>query len=233
MPPDESRYVQISRRAFLRRTAAAGLAAAVPGVILAACGSDAETFGSAATTRTTSTGATTAPIADPTTAATTTLPAVATSAALPDGAAVVVDFTYAAASSGRGGAKNPYIAVWVEDEAGDLVATIALWFLQSQKGLRWLNELRRWSTVDGDNATIDTISSATRTPGSYQVVWDGTTSDGERARQGSYHIAIEAAREHGPYSLIREPLTLAGEAFTTTLQPEGELTDAAVSLVLA
>lgn len=129
--------------------------------------------------------------------------------------------------------ENPYVAVWVEDREGELVATVALWFLQSEKGLKWLSDLRRWSTVDGSDAAISAISSATRPPGQYSVIWDGTDTDGSLVPQGEYYIAIESAREKGPYSLIREPITLGAEPFTQAIEPEGELTDAAVSLIIA
>ena len=234
--PEQSRYQEISRRAFLRRSAALGLAVAVPSSILASCGSDAATFDSG------SVDSTTAP--DPTTtvgpagATTTTTEAVApsttgaeaTASPTPAGTELIVDFTYAAASTS--GVKNPYVAVWVEDEAGELAATIALWFLQSQKGTRWLSDLRRWTTVDGSDATIDVISSATRRPGSYTVVWDGTDIDGNPVPPGNYYIAIEAARENGPYSLIREEITIGEEAFSRNLESEGELSGATVALVL-
>lgn len=236
MPSEESRYEEISRRAFLKRGAAVGIAVAIPSVFLAACGSDAATFSSASgagtTTPTTGVaGAAGTTTTDPTTTSTNAL--AANGALLPVGAELVVDFTYEAGSTSRGGVKNPYVAVWVEDEAGELVATVALWFLQSRKGLEWLNDLRRWATVDGSDTTIDAISSATRAPGDYRVVWDGTSTGGERVPQGTYYLAIEAAREHGPYSLIREAVTLGDQAFSQTLEAEGELSNAAVSLVLA
>lgn len=234
MPAEQSRFEEISRRAFLRRAAALGVATAIPSALLAACGSDAETFASTTASTASTTATSTAAVATTAVAATTESTATTTAASramLPDGAELVVDFTYEADSNG--GVKNPYVAVWLEDEAGELVATIALWFLQSQKGLKWLSDLRRWATVDGSDSTIDAISSATRAPGSYQVAWDGTSIDGSRAPQGTYYIAIEAAREHGPYSLVREPVTITAEAFSQELEPEGELTDAAVTLVIA
>lgn len=224
----ESRYREISRRAFLRRSAALGLTVAIPSAILAACRSDAATFDNGTAVSTTAPGSTTT--STPTTAPTTSAAAEPT---IPTGGELVVDFTYDAASTSPGAVKNPYIAVWVEDQAGELVATIALWFLQSQKGLRWLGDLRRWATVDGATSTIDTISSATRLPGKYSVVWDGTDTDGNPISQGDYYIAIESAREHGPYSLIREQVTIGAESYTRTLEPEGELRDATVSLVFA
>jgi len=140
---------------------------------------------------------------------------------------MLIAFTYAA-SGGR--VRNPYVAVWVEDEAGELVDTVALWFKQSQKGLRWLSDLRRWYSVDGSSATVDTVSSATRTPGSYQVAWDVTDLDGNQVPAGQYYVCIEAAREHGPYSLIREAITLAEGMAATDLADDGELSAASVAL---
>lgn len=225
MSSEQSRFEQVSRRAFLKRGAALGAAAAFPTVFLAACGSDTSAFESGSSTATTAAAAAEA-------LAVTASPGTS-GAALPAGAELVVEFTYEAGSTDRGGVKNPYVAVWVEDDAGDLVATVALWFLQSQKGLKWLSDLRRWTTVDGSDDTVDAISSATRAPGAYTVVWDGTTATGGRVTQGAYYLAIESSREHGPYSLIREAITLEDQPFTQSLEAQGELTDATVSLVLA
>ena len=232
----ESRYRELTRRAFLRRSAALGATVAIPSSILAACGgSDAATFEDGSAGSTTTPGSTTAATAPTTTTTTspTTTEAPAPTTAIPTGGELVVDFTYEADGTSTGGVKNPYVAVWLEDEAGELVATIALWFMQSRKGTKWLSDLRRWATIDGSDETIDAISSATRRPGSYSVVWDGTDIDGNRALAGDYFIAIESAREHGPYSLIREQIRLGAEAFSQTLEAEGELSSATVSLVLA
>jgi hypothetical protein len=136
-----------------------------------------------------------------------------------------VRFTYKVATSG-GRVNNPYVAVWIEDTSGALVDTLGLWYLQSQKGTRWLNELRRWYSVDG---STDTTSSATRTPGDYALVWDLKDSEGQTVAPGSYFVCIEAAREHGPYSLIRQSFTLGATPFKTDLPAQGELTNASIS----
>ena len=79
------------------------------------------------------------------------------------------------------------------------------------------------------HALSDTISSATRTPGDYALVWKLTNSDGAAVAPGPYFICIEAAREHGPYSLIRQPFTLGATPFTTDLPAQGELTHASIA----
>lgn len=229
-----SRYDLVSRRAFLRRAGALGGVLLIPG--LAACGeSDADAFATATTTAAATATTTASPGATTTTSGGTDATATpsttaAANDALPSAAELAITFTYAAASSG-GRVHNPYIAVWIEDASGELVQTVALWFKQ-QRGDRWLSDLRRWYEVDGSDETIDTVSSATRVAGEYSLVWDGTDLDGATVAQGEYHVCIEAAREHGPYSLIREPVTLGAEGFSTDLEPDEELTDAAVEFVV-
>lgn len=140
---------------------------------------------------------------------------------------LVTRFTYAVRSGG-GRVNNPYVAVWVEDAAGKLVDTIALWYLQSQKGNRWLPELRRWYPASASTRS-QVVSSATRAPGSYSVTWDCTDAQGAAVAAGPYSLCIEAAREHGPYSLIRQSITLGTQPFTVDLPANGELSDASAT----
>lgn len=206
-----ARLATLTRRALVARGAAT--AAALLG--LAACGhDDAAVLGDA---RAGAPGA--SDESEPT--ATTTPAALA--------GEVTVDFTYEA-SGGR--IHDPYIAVWVEDADGALVDTLAVWF-EGGQGIRWLDELRRWYSVDGSQESIDTLSGATRSPGTFSLVWDLTDLDGGPVEAGTYHVCIEAAREHGPYSLIREPVELDGTDTTVALTPDGELTDATVDHVAA
>ena len=63
------------------------------------------------------------------------------------------------------------------------------------------------------------------------MVWDGTVDDG-RPGEAAAFVCIEAARERGPYSLIREPIAIDGAPFTLTLPDHQELTEAEVSYVV-
>lgn len=205
-----------------------GTALVVPGALISACAGDQDVFASSSTASSAVTTTTAASVASSETSANTTSTVETVSGQLiPASAQMSIDFTYSVTSQGP--AKNPYVAVWLEDADGDLVATVALWLLQSQKGLRWVSDLRRWDSVDGSSETIDTISSATRTPGDYQLLWDGGGVDGSLVAAGEYFVCIEAAREHGPYSLIREQVTLGSDGFDLALPDDGELTDATVS----
>jgi hypothetical protein len=238
--PPGSRYAAVSRRAFLAGTLSVGAAVAI------ACShDDAATFaqgGQGAPTTASTTKPTSAPSTTSTTGTTntttaghaSTTPMTAagqTTTTAPAGAAageMSVKFTYTPSSTG-GRVNNPYVAVWIEDANGALVDTLGLWYEQGPKGTRYLNELRRWSSVDGSSNTLDTVSSATRTPGDYALVWAGTDSSGKAVASGSYFVCIEAAREHGPYSLIREPFTRSSTPFSTDLPAEGELSNASIA----
>lgn len=232
-PPALPRFEASQRRDFLKRAAALGALALVPG--LAACSKDdADTFADASTTSTTKapggTGASTT-AAD---GATTTTGAAAVGDALPDGAALEVAFTYTADGDGFGPARNPFIAVWVETAAGELVANISVWY-NPPKGQRWINNLSSWYAADGayysanGSDDLEAKTGATRPAGAYTVSWDGVDAAGERAMQGEYVVFVESAREHGSHSLTSAPITLGTGATEATLDDDGELSAASAS----
>jgi hypothetical protein len=222
-----SRYRSVSRRAFLRSSIAAAALTVVPrGIAGAATKKKTKPKARAKTTTTKPAVATT----------------VAAAAAVAAGSAtetfdvtkeMAFAFTYEASGGGR--VKNPYIAIWIEDLDGKLVKTVSLWF-QRGKGLRWLPDLIRWYKVDSDRIsaggvdTAETISSATRLPGSYSVVWDGSNDQGVPVGLGEYYVCIEASRERGPYQLIREKIALGAAPTKIPLPPKGELTKANLEL---
>ncbi len=227
--PRSSRFEAISRRAVLKATAGAGFAALVPGV---ACASgDAEVFAGAVAGQPTPT-TTTPPAPSPTPTTTTAAPTAEATATPAEDRGVsgdlVISFTYMQGVGGKN--ERPYIAVWVEDPAGNLVHTVSLWYQQARRGERWLDHLLRWYPTDASNATpATTISSATREAGAYAVAWDGTVDD-VAIPSGDYVLCIESAREDGPYSLICEPLRLAGALEPTELPSDGELSAASVRI---
>ena len=225
-PPELPRFDAATRRAFLRRAAVLGALAAVPGA-LAACGAsgdDADTFADATTT--TAAGGTGGDA--PTTATTQGTSGTAGSgAALPDGATLEVAFTYAASSDGRGPARNPFIAVWVEDAGGELVATLSVWY-NPPKGERWIHELSGWFAA-ASGTDVDAVTGATRPAGTYTVAWDGTDLDGARAAQGTYTVWIEAAREHGPHSITSTSIELGGSGTDAALPDADELSAASAT----
>ena len=243
----QSRYLRSARRAHITRVAAAGALVVLP----SACGGsgDAAVFGTPSdtvagapvdttnadttnaatgttipgvddTTTTPSSSTPAAPATTPATAPATTPATVAeTTTTFPAGAEMVVDFTFRPGNTGR--ANNPYVAVWVEDTDGNLVQTVSLWYEQSGKGTKWLRDLRQWNATAA--GTEVTTSGATRSAGSYSVVWDGTDIDGNLVAQGDYVLYVEAAREHGPYEITSSPITVSNDGFSVTLADDGEL----------
>jgi hypothetical protein len=116
----------------------------------------------------------------------------------------------------RTGGRRPYVAVWVEDGDRFPVRTLAVWYERSHA--KWLADLRAWyrgdrlrSMVEG-TSIVDTVSSATRAAGTYSLVWDGKDTQGRLVKAGSYTVAIEAAREHGTYQIMRQTLDVPGVA---------------------
>lgn len=215
-----SRYAVVSRRAALSGALGAALLA------VAACSNDDSALSSPgadtsnpAPEPSTSSGASESPTA----AASSSGAASAESgSALPASATLSVSFTFASTSPG-GRVRNPYIAVWIEDSAGELVKTIALWH-EDRGQDRWLSEMKAFSALGAADA--QTVSSATRQPGAYTVQWDGSTLNDTRAPAATYHLFIEAAREHGPYEILQQEVALGSKAATFALTPSGELTQA-------
>lgn len=234
-PEAEPRFPNVSRRAFIGRSAIVGLAAvAIPA--LAACGASSST--SPDSNAPGATGGATSAGPSASTSDATTIPATtvqATSAdttaastsdagqAFANGAQMQVDFTFDATGGGR--VHNPYIAVWIEDTAGDLVQTVSLWYRSDES--KYLRELRRWNSKNSSTAMT---TGATRLPGVFSVAWDGTDIDGNVVADGDYFVCIEAARENGPYQLIRDAVSVTGSLARTELMPSGELTSASVEL---
>lgn len=135
---------------------------------------------------------------------------------------LAVDFELARPDGER--YRRPYVAIWVEDTDGFPVRTVLLWVLQSPKGARWIPDLRRWRRADDtrrladDKDLVTTASGATRNPGKYSVVWDGKDDAGVAVKPGKYTLYLEAAREHGPYSLVKHEFTLGDQPFNATLK---------------
>jgi hypothetical protein len=231
---------------MLKRALLAGSLVALPG--LACSPSDREVFAKSTTTTPPDTSAatpttavapastTTAPARTTTTsgATTTTKPATGGSSgtALATTSKLTIAFAFTPAAGG-GRINNPYIAVWIEDSSGALVRTVSLWFKSSES--KYLNEMLRWYAAErawiakGGTDTTRTISGATRVAGAYSVVWDGKDDNGAVVSQGDYFVCIEAAREHGPYELIRDSVSLGTRPVQKPFADKGELTSASVA----
>ncbi|MFN9721082.1 MAG: DUF2271 domain-containing protein [Planctomycetota bacterium] len=142
-----------------------------------------------------------------------------------------VDLEIVQPSSG-GRYRRPYVACWIEDAKGFPVRTILLWVQATAPGPKWIPDLRRWYKSDRlrslaeETNLIETVSEATRKPGKYTVIWDGTDDNGRLTPPGKYTFFIESAREHGTYQLIRKEITLGDKAFEENFDDNVELKNA-------
>ncbi len=139
---------------------------------------------------------------------------------IPAGAKATVSWTYAASG---GMARNPYMAVWIEDSTGAYVKTLALY--HRANGDNWLDSLSSWYASSGG---AETTTSGTVPAGSYTATWDGSAATGGQADQGSYYVCVESAVEHGSESLVRQRVTFGTSSSKTTLSPTGSIAEAAV-----
>jgi hypothetical protein len=139
---------------------------------------------------------------------------------------VTIAFAYTATDAVR--VRNPYIAAWVEDGSSTMVGLISVWY--STRDARYLRELTEFTAAaaDASAAQVDAVSGATRAPGAATLQWDGVGLDGSPV-VGDHTLWIEAAREHGPHSVMSGPVTF-GRAATTTVTGSGELSDATVTV---
>jgi thiamine biosynthesis lipoprotein ApbE len=116
----------------------------------------------------------------------------------------------------QGGARveRPYLAIWIEDK--DKVPVRTLTVLYRTNEARFLADLRAWYRADRLRALtegteiLNSVSSATRSPGKYTFKWDLKDHQGTLVKPGLYTVCIEAAREHGTYQIMRQAIDLSG-----------------------
>lgn len=116
--------------------------------------------------------------------------------------------------------KRPYVAVWVERKGERrALTTLAVW----HEDEKWLKDIRRWWRKAGRySADVDGVTGATRAPGTYKLSWNGKNSNGE-ALSGEFLICLEAVREHGNRTLIKQIVRLGDGAQTYTIAAGDEL----------
>jgi len=125
-----------------------------------------------------------------------------------------LDITFTLPEIATGQYQRPYVAVWIENSKGKSVKTLAVWHGDK----KWLKDLRRWwrkagryiesSSAPADKALSDSFTGATRSPGCYSLSWDGLDDAGQPLADGDYQLVLEAAREHGSRTLLKQKFKL-------------------------
>ena len=124
--------------------------------------------------------------------------------------------------------------MWIEDKDKFPVRTLAV--LYREREARFLAELRAWYRADRLRAMaegtdiIGSVSSATRAPGRYTFKWDMKDQQGKPVKPGTYTVSVEAAREHGTYQILRQPIDVSGAARKVDVPLNGGVELSAVSV---
>lgn len=120
----------------------------------------------------------------------------------------------------NGDARRPFVAVWVESK-GKALRSLALWMDDDE----WEVDLRRWWRKSGryGHENVDATTSATRSAGRYSLSWDGRDGAGQPVAAGKYQLVLEAVREDGNRTLLKQPFTLGDSAQRFTLPAGLEL----------
>ncbi len=105
----------------------------------------------------------------------------------------------------------PYLSVWVEDDASQLVNHIAVWYQQDENeeghGEKWLPDLRQWWRRGGRDLKmpVDGISGATRPVGKHDI--QVPIEQLKHLKPGSHTLVVEASREVGGREVVKLPFT--------------------------
>jgi thiamine biosynthesis lipoprotein len=110
----------------------------------------------------------------------------------------ITDRTGAAGGRGLGRAfKRHYVAVWAENTASKVVRVIAFWADQE----KYFGELSIFfNRSRSDLKRMASLARATRLPGRYDLLWDGTDDRGMPAPAEAYKIVVETNQEGGSYA---------------------------------
>ena len=110
--------------------------------------------------------------------------------------------------------KRPYVAVWVDDASGNLVRGLALWGNKS----KYYGDLSAlWGHLHGNFDQLRSVTRATRSPGKYELVWDGLDNNKKPVPLGTYRITVETNQEHGSYAKQSATIEIGGSPTTITL----------------
>ena len=100
----------------------------------------------------------------------------------PDGFQANITITLPSIKSMR--YRRPYVAVWIENAEAKPVRTISVW----GNDPRYFKDLPQWwKFARNDKDLVKAVTRATRSPGKYQLVWDGKDQKGDCAAAGNVY----------------------------------------------
>jgi FAD:protein FMN transferase len=127
--------------------------------------------------------------------------------------------------------RRPFVAIWIEDKDKTPVKNLLVWYNKP----KWLRDMKAWyranySNFNVESQTINSISSATRPAGKYDIKWDGKNDKGEYVKEGTYTVNIEVVREHGTYQLITQDIKINNKASKFKLPANPEVASASLEI---
>lgn len=97
----------------------------------------------------------------------------------------------------RGGIASSQYAIWIEDEAGQLVRTLYATSFTARGGYEYREDaipvwVSKAKPQTMSSAQVDAITGATPRNGTLTYQWDGTDDKGNRVAPGKYKFFVEA-----------------------------------------
>lgn len=132
---------------------------------------------------------------------------------------------------------RPYVAAWIENEQGQFIANLSVWYdqkLRNNEGETWLKDMRQWWRKSGRSLSfpVEGVTGATRPVGTHSINFATENEPFSTLSPGNYQLRIEAAREVGGREMVTLPFSWPLEA-STTLQRTGDSELGTVSLRLS
>ena len=122
---------------------------------------------------------------------------------------------------------NPFVAVWLETPERKYVTTIALW----ANDMEWYKDLRQWWRQAGrSKQPYDSVTGATKKPGTYTVRWSGKDGNNNLVPPGTYIIKVEASREEGGREYLKTQITIDQQG-QILMQGQSELGPVTVDII--
>jgi FAD:protein FMN transferase len=110
--------------------------------------------------------------------------------------------------------KRPYVAAWVEDSSGKLVRVLTVW---GSKSKYYPDLTTAWNFLKSSQNQFKSVTRATRSPGRYDVVWQGLDNNNKPVPPGTYRITVETNQEHGTYARQSGTIVIGDSPATITL----------------
>jgi len=120
---------------------------------------------------------------------------------------------------------RPYFAVWIENDQGQYVRTLAVWG-SSLKYLRALPGWWKWGQKDGH--LVASITKATRPPGKYSLIWDGKDDKGQPVPMGSYKVCVNSCFWRGGHAQGSGTIVCGTDKTTSTIAQTAQFQDIAL-----